>query len=206
MITGREEKISNSDYHMKIYTWGGKVGHASLEINAEKGNDYLSYWPLGRSMGDTVPRPVRLQTYSQDCKAEQRETDYAPREAEGVYQIALTKEQANDIFASIQDIRKKVNKNELKYTLFNQANSEEGKQNENYNCSGMVQDVLAKTVKLDCGDPVLSHPLVLAGQVLEMPNVKVLKHSTKDLGFELPEGLVESVQPTDIQILRPSML
>ncbi len=181
---------------------GGKIGHASLEVFSEKGHEYLSFWPFGHYTGDTVPRNSILNDFATDCNAERRNNSGPPRQPEGIYQLPISKEQANNIYDSIQDIRKKVDNKELKYTLYNQANSEEGKPNENYNCSGMIQNVLTKNLALDFGDPKYSHPLVLASKMVETSGIIVKSHNEKALGFELPERLNE---PTNIEIARPRM-
>lgn len=190
-LTQHDEKAVSSDNYIKVNVWAGRIGHVSLEVSCEKGHDYLSFWPNEPPTQDMyLPRRATLNDYLDDCTAERRR-DQSSREPEGVYQLPITREQADNIYIAIQDVRKKVETDKLSYTLLNQASLEE-KPNQNYNCSGIVESVLSENLSLKFGDAALSYPLRVAAVMLETPGIKIIKHDAKELQIDLPVGLGES--------------
>jgi hypothetical protein len=118
-------------------------GHVSLKIHSENGDSYFSYWPAERG-GSQKAVPVRLgKTYASDCSAEGKEPD-------GVYRLPITRNQADEILSSIAQVEK--NLLSLRYILLNQNNANE------YNCSGMVEDIVSKNLGIDFSDKNSSLP------------------------------------------------
>jgi hypothetical protein len=81
---------------------------------------------------------------------------------------------------------------ELQYTIVNQAYAG-SEPNNNYNCSGMIEDVLSKNTSLQFGDVSLSLPVRVAEIVIQNNSVFILKHDAEALQLALP-ALVEDVQ------------
>lgn len=153
MSATRSDELPVKDF-IKINVWSGYVGHASLEVASEKGSAYLSLWPEDSRRPE--PRKGEIFSYKLDCLAEARRGQVS-REPETVFLLPLTSDKANSFYDSIQMLKSKVSKDEIRYTRVNMT-ALDIKFKENYNCSGIIENLLLKELGIDFGDPLKSMP------------------------------------------------
>lgn len=170
MSDTRSEELPVKDF-IKVNVWSGSVGHASLEINSGKGSSYLSLWPEASLRPE--PRKGEIFSYKQDCLAEAR-TGQVSREPENVFLFPLTSDKANSFYDSIQMLKNKVSKGEIRYVR-NNMTALDNKFKENYNCSGVVESLLLKELGIDFGDPLKSMPERMSKILKTQDNIIVLR-------------------------------
>lgn len=178
-----EDKSVSSERYIQVNVWAGNIGHASLAIHSEKGDDYLSFWPAEPYNGSTNPRESTIYTYEEDCDAEAGNGG-GIREPEGIYKLVIDNEKANAIYDSIQLIREQMKNKILKYTLVNQFSADEKPtENNNYNCSGIVERVISKNLNIQFGESAeYSHPSRVAETMYNIPQTIIVKHDEDKLG------------------------